>query len=80
MELQGVQGNQRFSIHKAYGDTDRLPQAHTCEILTRFRTLIYLLVLLGFNQIDLPEYTSYEKLRQQLLLAINEGGEGFGFA
>lgn len=34
----------------------------------------------GFNQIDLPEYSSYEKLRQQLLLAINEGGEGFGFA
>ena len=63
VELQGVQGVQRFSIHKAYGDPDRLPQAHTC-----------------FNQIDLPQYSSYEKLRQQLLLAINEGGEGFGFA
>ncbi|RDX47077.1 hypothetical protein OH76DRAFT_1406241 [Lentinus brumalis] len=63
VELQGVQGTQRFSIHKAYGDTDRLPQAHTC-----------------FNQIDLPQYSSYEMLRQQLLLAINEGGEGFGFA
>ncbi|TFK54241.1 hypothetical protein OE88DRAFT_1786570 [Heliocybe sulcata] len=62
-DLQGVQGTQRFSIHKAYGDADRLPQAHTC-----------------FNQIDLPQYTSYEMLRQQLLLAINEGGEGFGFA
>ncbi|KAI0958508.1 hypothetical protein AcV7_004312 [Taiwanofungus camphoratus] len=62
-ELQGVQGVQKFSIHKAYGDTDRLPQAHTC-----------------FNQIDLPQYSSYEMLRQQLLLAINEGGEGFGFA
>ncbi|KAI0644511.1 hypothetical protein C8Q79DRAFT_912719 [Trametes meyenii] len=63
VELQGVQGTQRFSIHKAYGDADRLPQAHTC-----------------FNQIDLPQYSSYEMLRQQLLLAINEGGEGFGFA
>ncbi|CCM01158.1 uncharacterized protein FIBRA_03206 [Fibroporia radiculosa] len=62
-ELQGVQGVQRFSIHRAYGDQDRLPQAHTC-----------------FNQIDLPQYSSYEMLRQQLLLAINEGGEGFGFA
>ncbi|PCH43593.1 hypothetical protein WOLCODRAFT_75349 [Wolfiporia cocos MD-104 SS10] len=62
-ELQGVQGVQKFSIHRAYGDTDRLPQAHTC-----------------FNQIDLPQYSSYEMLRQQLLLAINEGGEGFGFA
>ncbi|KAK1218494.1 E3 ubiquitin-protein ligase tom1 [Marasmius sp. AFHP31] len=62
VELQGVQGNQKFSIHKAYGESDRLPQAHTC-----------------FNQIDLPQYSSYEMLRQQLLLAINEGGEGFGF-
>ncbi|KAI5123932.1 hypothetical protein M0805_006347 [Coniferiporia weirii] len=63
VDLQGVQGVQRFSIHRAYGSPDRLPQAHTC-----------------FNQIDLPQYSSYEKLRQQLLLAINEGGEGFGFA
>ena len=35
-------------------------------------------ILLGFNQTDLPQYSSYEVLRQQLLLAINEGGEGFG--
>ncbi|KAF9227402.1 hypothetical protein BS17DRAFT_727628 [Gyrodon lividus] len=63
VDLQGVQGVQRFSIHRAYGNPDRLPQAHTC-----------------FNQIDLPQYSSYEMLRQQLLLAINEGGEGFGFA
>ncbi|PWN36578.1 HECT-domain-containing protein [Meira miltonrushii] len=60
--LQGVQGTQRFNIHKAYG-ADRLPAAHTC-----------------FNQLDLPQYDSYEKLRSQLLLAMNEGGEGFGFA
>ncbi|UZJ54316.1 hypothetical protein CBS101457_003636 [Exobasidium rhododendri] len=60
--LQGVQGTQRFNIHKAYG-ADRLPAAHTC-----------------FNQLDLPQYESYEKLRSQLLLAMNEGGEGFGFA
>jgi E3 ubiquitin-protein ligase HUWE1 len=63
VDLQGVQGVQRFSIHRAYGEADRLPQAHTC-----------------FNQIDLPEYSSYENLRRYLLLAINEGGEGFGFA
>ncbi|PFH51493.1 hypothetical protein AMATHDRAFT_58882 [Amanita thiersii Skay4041] len=63
VDLQGVQGVQRFSIHRAYGQPDRLPQAHTC-----------------FNQIDLPPYTSYEMLRQQLLLAINEGGEGFAFS
>ncbi|KAI0699215.1 hypothetical protein BC835DRAFT_1412679 [Cytidiella melzeri] len=63
VDLQGVQGTQRFSIHRAYGEVDRLPQAHTC-----------------FNQIDLPQYSSYEMLRQQVLLAIHEGGEGFGFA
>ncbi|KAF5393284.1 hypothetical protein D9757_000601 [Collybiopsis confluens] len=62
IDLQGVQGVQKFSIHRAYGESDRLPQAHTC-----------------FNQIDLPQYSSYEMLRQQLLLAINEGAEGFGF-
>lgn len=28
--LQGVHGPQRFSIHRAYGPTDRLPSAHTC--------------------------------------------------
>ncbi|SPO27765.1 related to ubiquitin-protein ligase 1 [Ustilago trichophora] len=60
--LQGVQGTQRFNIHKAYG-ADRLPAAHTC-----------------FNQLDLPQYDSYDKLRSSLLLAMNEGGEGFGFA
>ena len=30
--------------------------------------------------VDLPQFSSYEMLRTQLLLAINEGGEGFGFA
>ncbi|KAH9485384.1 E3 ubiquitin-protein ligase ptr1 [Psilocybe cubensis] len=63
LDLQGVQGVQKFSIHRAYGEPDRLPQAHTC-----------------FNQIDLPQYTSYEMLRQQLLMAIHEGGEGFAFS
>jgi E3 ubiquitin-protein ligase HUWE1 len=33
-----------------------------------------------FNQIDLPAYDSYERLRKALLLAINEGHEGFGLA
>jgi len=28
--LQGMRGNQRFSIHKAYGDGGLLPSAHTC--------------------------------------------------
>ncbi|KAK9474312.1 uncharacterized protein V1510DRAFT_373980 [Dipodascopsis tothii] len=33
-----------------------------------------------FNQIDLPEYDSYEALRSAILMAITEGREGFGFA
>ena len=28
--LQGMRGVQRFSIHKAYGDSGLLPTAHTC--------------------------------------------------
>ena len=32
-----------------------------------------------FNQLDLPEYETYEELRAQLVLAINEGETGFGF-
>ncbi|GIX66151.1 E3 ubiquitin-protein ligase HUWE1 [Babesia caballi] len=32
-----------------------------------------------FNQLDLPEYSSREKLHQKMLQAILEGKEGFGF-
>jgi len=32
-----------------------------------------------FNQLDLPEYTSWEQLQEHLLLAIHEASEGFGF-
>eukprot|EP01035_Chromulina_nebulosa_P017425 gene17425-22977_t len=28
--LQGMRGTQKFSIHKAYGDHNQLPTAHTC--------------------------------------------------
>ncbi|SCV03555.1 LAME_0H11364g1_1 [Lachancea meyersii CBS 8951] len=62
-ELTGVNGISKFSIHRDYGATDRLPSSHTC-----------------FNQLDLPAYDSYETLRGSLLLAINEGHEGFGIA
>ncbi|OBA26475.1 HECT-domain-containing protein [Hanseniaspora valbyensis NRRL Y-1626] len=31
-----------------------------------------------FNQLDLPSYKSYEDLKRALLIAINEGYEGFG--
>ncbi|KAI8817902.1 uncharacterized protein EV422DRAFT_196979 [Fimicolochytrium jonesii] len=33
-----------------------------------------------FNQLDLPAYETYDQLRASLLLAISEGGTGFGFA
>lgn len=34
----------------------------------------------SFNQLDLPAYETYDKLRQMLLLAIHECSEGFGLA
>ena len=33
-----------------------------------------------FNQLDLPQFSSEEMLREKLLIAIKEGSEGFGFA
>ena len=33
-----------------------------------------------FNQLDLPVYETYDKLRKQLLTAISECPEGFGLA
>lgn len=33
-----------------------------------------------FNQLDLPEYSSKELLKEKLFQAISEGSEGFGFA
>ncbi|XP_072422626.1 E3 ubiquitin-protein ligase HUWE1 isoform X3 [Chiloscyllium punctatum] len=61
--LEGMNGIQKFQIHRDDRSTDRLPSAHTC-----------------FNQLDLPVYESYEKLRHMLLLAIQECSEGFGLA
>jgi E3 ubiquitin-protein ligase HUWE1 len=62
--LQGMRGNQKFTIHKSVGaESGTLPCAHTC-----------------YNQLDLPEYSTAEEMREKLLLAITEGSEGFGFA
>lgn len=61
--LEGMNGIQKFQIHRDDRSTDRLPSAHTC-----------------FNQLDLPAYESFEKLRHMLLLAIQECSEGFGLA
>ncbi|KAL2260001.1 hypothetical protein VTK26DRAFT_6133 [Humicola hyalothermophila] len=62
-ELEGMNGINRFNIHRDYGNKDRLPSSHTC-----------------FNQLDLPEYESYDILRSQLLKAITAGSDYFGFA
>ncbi|KAK2058850.1 HECT-domain-containing protein [Colletotrichum caudatum] len=62
-ELEGMNGVNRFNIHRDYGNKERLPSSHTC-----------------FNQLDLPEYESYEMLRQQLMKAITAGSDYFGFA
>ncbi|KAL2020129.1 hypothetical protein VTK56DRAFT_8734 [Thermocarpiscus australiensis] len=62
-ELEGMNGVNRFNIHRDYGNKERLPSSHTC-----------------FNQLDLPEYESYEILRSQLLKAITAGSDYFGFA
>jgi len=32
-----------------------------------------------FNQLDMPEYSSEDILRDKLEYAVSEGGEGFGF-
>ncbi|XP_022080949.1 E3 ubiquitin-protein ligase HUWE1-like [Acanthaster planci] len=61
--LEGMNGPQKFQIHRDDRSTDRLPTAHTC-----------------FNQLDLPAYETYDKLRKMLLLAIEECTEGFGLA
>ncbi|RZF32790.1 hypothetical protein LSTR_LSTR011436 [Laodelphax striatellus] len=61
--LEGMNGVQKFQIHRDERSTDRLPSAHTC-----------------FNQLDLPVYETYTKLREYLLKAIHECSEGFGFA
>ncbi|CAK7273051.1 E3 ubiquitin-protein ligase tom1 [Sporothrix epigloea] len=62
-ELEGMNGINRFNIHRDYGNKDRLPSSHTC-----------------FNQLDLPEYESYDAMRSQLLKAITAGNDYFGFA
>ena len=45
-----------------------------------FSTYPLSLALSSFNQLCLPYYSSFEEMQKKLLLAINEGSEGFGFA
>jgi hypothetical protein len=67
----------RFTVHTAIPTGYR----RLTHVGLLFVVLVYQTDLRsGFNQIDLPQYSSYEMLRQQLLLAIIEGGEGFAFS
>ncbi|KAH8923855.1 HECT-domain-containing protein [Atractiella rhizophila] len=77
--LQFVTGSSRVplegfgALQGVQGTTKfTIVNAHTKDVLPSAHTC--------FNQIDLPSYDSYESLRKALLLAINEGTEGFGFA
>lgn len=69
-------GTTRFNIHKGSG-TDGLPTAHTCcasfcSSIARSYPKLTASWSFTVNQLDLPMYDSYEKLRKQLLTAITE--------
>lgn len=82
-ELEGMNGINRFNIHRDYGNKERLPSSHTCfnrELFLSFRSFCGGRTLMGFLELDLPEYESYDMLRKQLLKAITAGSDYFGFA
>ena len=79
-ELEGMNGFSRFNIHRDYGNKDRLPSSHTCfnrELQLAQRVWICADIV---AELDLPEYESYEALRQQVYTAMTAGSEYFGFA
>jgi E3 ubiquitin-protein ligase HUWE1 len=65
-ELEGMNGFSRFNIHRDYGNKDRLPSSHTC--FNRKSPHCYLQITSANYppELDLPEYESYEVLRQQV--------------
>ncbi|KAL9003607.1 MAG: hypothetical protein Q9188_003541 [Gyalolechia gomerana] len=79
-QLEGMNGFSRFNIHRDYGNKDRLPSSHTC-----FNRELVLSIYPCYDssssaELDLPEYESYEQLRQQLYTAMTAGNQYFGFA
>ena len=60
-----------MGVYMGRGRVTTHPFLHTLNPLTFIHS---------FNQIDLPEYESYEVLRENLLYAVSECGTGFGFA
>lgn len=81
-QLEGMNGFSRFNIHRDYGNKDRLPSSHTCFNRTYpiFLCLFQSSANPFLKELDLPEYDSYETLRQQVYTAMTAGSEYFGFA
>ena len=48
--------------------------------MLRLDLLLTVLCCFSFNQLDLPAFETYDKLRENLLKAVQECSEGFGFA
>ena len=79
-QLEGMNGFSRFNIHRDYGNRDRLPSSHTCFNRKYISPQNCLQRLIHSSELDLPEYESYEALRQQVYTAMTAGSEYFGFA
>ncbi len=84
-ELEGMNGVNRFNIHRDYGNKERLPSSHTCFNRKFGRPMAHrwnghLLTSFFAAELDLPEYESYDILRSQVLKAITAGSDYFGFA
>lgn len=82
-ELEGMNGFAKFNIHRDYSSKEKLPTSHTCfnrESQPCLRRSVILNTDFSFPELDLPEYESYEHLRQQMYTAITAGSEYFGFA
>ena len=50
-----------------------------CVCVYMFMMYDLFLLLCSFNQLCLPEYDTCEQFQSALMMAINEGAEGFGF-
>lgn len=82
-ELEGMNGVSRFNIHRDYGSKDRLPTTHTCfnrKFCCCLLSTIFQMLTSMKTELDMPEYDSYETLRQRLIVAMTAGSEYFGFA
>lgn len=81
-ELEGMNGVNRFNIHRDYGNKDRLPSSHTCFNRKYsdpgVTNEVNLLIINA--ELDLPEYESYDIMRRQVIKAITTGSDYFGFA